>query len=231
MTHWKMTIICTILFVFLSACSTQHTFPMTEKDDPVVEPAPDLPVDPTEPSDDNNGTDPDTPVSSPAKEDQTIRLFETVLTYEMEGMKEEKIGYLRESKNQGYSFYVMEGYQFAEEEPGRDIVMLEANPDIYMRIEVLSDDVNFVVIKENTKATLEAGFDEVFEITEGIPKHELFNDVVYLMAAHNEETKAESYVIKGNKTRPHLRITCVGVHEVESFSPFWTMAHTIERQE
>jgi hypothetical protein len=231
MKHWKMTIILTILIALLTACGTENTSPEQEKDHPVVEPAPDHPADNTEPSKDNqNGSDPDTPVSSPAKEDQTIRLIETVLTYEMEGMKEEKMGYLRESKNQGYSFYVMEGYQFEEEEPGRDIVMLEANPDIYMRIEVLSDDVNFVEFKGNTKATLEAGFDEVFEITKGIPKHELFKDVVYMIAAHNEETKAESYVIKGNKTRPHLRVTCVGVHDVESFSPFWAMAHTIERQ-
>jgi hypothetical protein len=37
----------------------------------------------------------------------------------------------------------MEGYQL-EEEPDRDIVMLEDNSDIYMRIEVLSNDVNFI---------------------------------------------------------------------------------------
>ncbi|WP_044895315.1 hypothetical protein [Bacillus alveayuensis] len=230
MKHRKMTIMLAALIALLTACSTQYTSPEQEKD-PAVEPVPEQPVDNTEPSqDNNNSSDPDTPVSAPAEENQTIRLPETVLTYEMEGMKEEKMGYLGESKNQEYSFYVMEGYQFAEEEPGRDIVMLEANRDIYMRIEVLPDDVNFVELKENTKATLEAGFTEVFEITTGIPKHELFEDVVYMFAAHNNKMKAEAYVIKGNKTRPHLRITCVGVEEVESFSPFWAMANTILRQ-
>jgi hypothetical protein len=238
MKHWKMAMILSILITLITACGTQSTSTEKEKDQSTVEPVSEQPSDNTkqtedgtEPSDDkNNGTDPNTPVSSPANDDQKVRLLETVLTYEMEGMKEEKMGYLQESKNQGYSLYVMEGYQFEEEEPGRDVVMLEANPDIYMRIEAFPDDAKLYDLKGNTKSTLEAGFDEVYEIPKATMKHELFKDALVIIAARSEEAKAESYIIKGNEKRPHLRITCFGVSDVESFSPFWAMANTIEQQ-
>jgi hypothetical protein len=245
MKHWKLTMILSILIALMTACGTQNPSQKQENDQSAVEPSTEQPADNTKQSEDNtkqsenntepsedksNGTDPNTPVSSPAKEDQKIRLLETVLTYEMEGTKQQKTGFLKESNNQGYSLYVMEGYQLEEEEPGRDVITYDANPKIYMLIEVFPDDANLSEVKGNTKSTLESGFDKVYEIPKATMKHELFKDAFIILGASSEDMKAESYIIKGNEKRPNLRITCYGVTEVESFSPFWAMANTIEQK-
>lgn len=82
---------------------------------------------------------------------------------EVEGMKETRTGTLAMTDN-GYYMYVIPPYAFTPEEPGADLVFMEAFPDYSMRIQPLPEDTDLSLVRENAEAELKAISDVVEEL-------------------------------------------------------------------
>ncbi|CAH0202959.1 hypothetical protein SRABI96_01976 [Peribacillus sp. Bi96] len=85
-----------------------------------------------------------------------VRLMEQNLQYTSNGKVKEKTAFLKKSDNQPFSLYVLQQFKLSAEEPGKDIVFLTEDDSIYMRIELLREDVNWDEVEENVQAQLKS---------------------------------------------------------------------------
>ncbi|MFD6209060.1 hypothetical protein [Peribacillus sp. NPDC060253] len=85
-----------------------------------------------------------------------VRLMEQNLQYTSNGKVKEKTAFLKKSDNQPFSLYVLQQFKLSAEEPGKDIVFLTEDDSIYMRIELLKEDVNWDEVEENVQAQLKS---------------------------------------------------------------------------
>jgi hypothetical protein len=88
---------------------------------------------------------PDGPVESPASGEPPAQTKDVEV--EVEGMKETRTGTLTVSDN-GYHLYVIPPYVFTAEEPGADVVYMEAFPDYSMRIQALPADTDPAFLRQ-----------------------------------------------------------------------------------
>ncbi|WHY98964.1 hypothetical protein [Peribacillus simplex] len=90
------------------------------------------------------------------RSDNKVRLMEQNLQYTINGEAEEKTAFLKKSDNQPFSLYVLQQFRLSAEEPGKDIVFLTEDDSIYMRIELLKEDVNWDEVEKNVQAQLKS---------------------------------------------------------------------------
>lgn len=72
---------------------------------------------------------------------------------EVEGMQETRTGTLAVSDN-GYHLYVIPPFVFTAEEPGADVLYMEAYPDYMMRIQAMPGDADLDLLRENAEEEL-----------------------------------------------------------------------------
>ncbi|WP_274362422.1 hypothetical protein [Paenibacillus thermotolerans] len=77
------------------------------------------------------------------------------LTVTVEG-NEEKVASKLTKSDQGYAFYLMDGFEFTPEEPGKDMIFFKNFPDYYIRIEKLPANINVDDIRKTAEAGLNA---------------------------------------------------------------------------
>ncbi|WP_350020076.1 hypothetical protein [Priestia flexa] len=164
--------------------------------------------------------------SDTSSDEQTIRLPEQMLTYENEGMQEEKMGFLKTSENQKYSLYVLEGYTFTEEEPGKDVIYYDANDALWMRIEVLPNNVDWDKIEQEAIKGLEAVSADVQKNSVTSYNEDLSFRSVY--SASNDKDRTTSYLVKESDKRPAMRLTIFTPVETENVNAFLEMTRSIE---
>ncbi|KRF67949.1 hypothetical protein ASG99_00260 [Bacillus sp. Soil768D1] len=85
-----------------------------------------------------------------------VRLMEQNLQYTSNGEAKEETAFLKNSDNQPFSLYVLQQYKLSAEEPGKDIVFLTTDDSIFMRIELLTGDVNWDEVEENVQTQLKS---------------------------------------------------------------------------
>ncbi|MFP3508065.1 hypothetical protein SB775_00095 [Peribacillus sp. SIMBA_075] len=85
-----------------------------------------------------------------------VRLMEQNLQYTSNGKEIEKTAFLKRSDNQPFSLYVLQQFKLSAEEPGKDIIFLTEDDSIYMRIELLTADVNWDEVEENVHTQLKS---------------------------------------------------------------------------
>ncbi|RRN67430.1 hypothetical protein EI200_22855 [Peribacillus simplex] len=85
-----------------------------------------------------------------------VRLMEQNLQYTSNGKAIEKTAFLKRSDNQPFSLYVLQQFKLSAEEPGKDIIFLTEDDSIYMRIELLTADVNWDEVEENVHTQLKS---------------------------------------------------------------------------
>ncbi|TYR80857.1 hypothetical protein FZC66_10895 [Priestia megaterium] len=173
------------------------------------------------PSIKDNGTSKET-----IEQNQKMRLPEQKFTYQNEGVTEEKMGFLQTSKNQNYTLYVLEGYEFTEEEPRKDVIYYKDNDQLWMRIEILPKDTKWPELKSQTKEMLKAGFNTVSEADSSTLSSKLNIDASFI--ASNNKMKGQSLLIKAIENRPAMRLTIFTPKETEGLDAFLEMANTIE---
>jgi hypothetical protein len=124
--------------------STDGGAPAADQDDPANEPIEQQPAD-------------DPAAEDAPQADAGVDLADLPDTKDLEvtveGMTEKVPAKLMKS-DQGYAFYLMDGYEYTPEEPGVDMVFHKNFPDYYMRIEKLTADVNIDDLKANAKEVL-----------------------------------------------------------------------------
>lgn len=164
--------------------------------------------------------------SDTSSDEQTIRLLEQMMAYENEGMQEEKMGFLKTSENQKYSLYVLEGYTFTEEEPRKDVIYYDANDKLWMRIEVLPDNVDWDKVEQEAIKGLEA-------VSTDVQKSSVtsYNETFSFHSVHsasNDKNRTTSYLVKASDKRPAMRLTIFTPVETENVNAFLEMANSIE---
>lgn len=164
--------------------------------------------------------------SDTSSDEQTIRLPEQMMTYENEGMQEEKMGFLKTSENQKYSLYVLEGYTFTEEEPRKDVIYYDANDALWMRIEVLPNNVDWDKIEQEAIKGLEAVSADVQKNSVTSYNEDLSFRSVY--SASNDKDRTTSYLVKESDKRPAMRLTIFTPVETENVNAFLEMTRSIE---
>lgn len=96
----------------------------------------------------------------------TVRIMEKNLQYQVNGETKEETAFLKSSDNQSFSLYVLPEYELDAEEPGKDILTLKGQEGVFMRIELLPDDVDWSATEENTLEQLKAISDTVNTVTD-----------------------------------------------------------------
>lgn len=136
-------------------------------------------------------------------------------------------GELTMSDNQAYQLYVLDGYEFTAEEPNRDVIFLQENDAVFMRVETYyPSDIDFDELVSNTQDTVQASNPdaELAEFTDY--DNSAFSD----SAAYEVET-AEGHVtgIAFESDNIVVRVTIFDHSTVEARDDFIQMSQTIER--
>lgn len=145
-----------------------------------------------------------------------------IINYVVNGVEKSAKASPQHNDNQNYTMNVLPDYTFTAEEPNNDIVYLSEDGHIFMRIQLLDEDVDWDSIIENSKEQLKAVGDEVTQIK--APDREFFNDAI-VMQTSLENEYITTYLIK-NHSVP-LKLMLFTEDEKDHTDPFLKMAETI----
>jgi hypothetical protein len=146
---------------------------------------------------------------------------EKTLQYLLNNESKEDTAFLKKSDNQPFSLYVLPNFELSAEEPGKDVVLLSENDKIYMRIELLSDDVDWAKAEEDAKAFLNAISDSITE-----PELNINNGLSYEVTSGNDVVTA---VLLKDEKAP-VRLTMFTTKDADYRHAFLEMAKTIQKQ-
>ncbi|MFP3357036.1 hypothetical protein R0K17_06685 [Planococcus sp. SIMBA_143] len=136
-------------------------------------------------------------------------------------------GELTMSDNQAYQLYVLDGYEFTAEEPNRDVIFLQENDAVFMRVETYyPSDIDFDELVSNTQDTVQVSNPdaELAEFTD-------YDSSSFSNSAAYEVETAEGHVtgIAFESDNIVVRVTIFDHSTVEARDDFIQMAQTIER--
>ncbi|WP_433957665.1 hypothetical protein [Cytobacillus horneckiae] len=178
--------------------------------------------------DDNEANQPDekNPKDDESSENNKIRLMEQNIKFEKNGETEEETAFLKESDNQDFSMYVLPNFVLTGEEPNKDVLHLEEQSNIFMRIELIPDDADMKMLEENTKIQLQSVNEEV--TSPSLPNDSFFEDAIMMEASADGDT-VTSFLIKNEQANVKLTIfTDKSEHDFKD--AFIQMAKTIENK-
>jgi hypothetical protein len=148
-TKWKLVYAAVATALLLSACGTAKTG--SENPDGNTSGAAGL-----------EDTEKDNVSDDSTNETEGNRPDSIVLNYKEGTADKSADAILTASDEQNYSIYVLPQYKLSSEEPGKDVLYLDEDGSIFMRIETMSfDEDTFTNAVENIQATLEASSDGV----------------------------------------------------------------------
>jgi len=136
---------------------------------------------------------------------------------------------LIESDEQAFSMQVLPNYKLTSEEPGRDILYLESDDTVFMRIETMeAEEGTYDYLAENMLVVLEASSngDKPTEVTntELLPLNNALEDVQAYKVNTNDATVTGILFKKDNLI---VRLTIFDSTESEHFSNFVQMGETV----
>lgn len=155
------------------------------------------------------------------QEQSSEKANEKTLTYKFNEESKQETAVLKTSDNQPFSLYVLPQFELSAEEPGKDVVLLSENDKIYMRIELLSDNVDWTKAEEDAKAFLNAISDSITE-----PELNINNGLSYEVTSGNDVVTA--VLLKDEKTP--VRLTMFTTKDADYRHAFLEMAKTIQKQ-
>ncbi|RSD28216.1 hypothetical protein [Mesobacillus subterraneus] len=158
-------------------------------------------------------------------EEGLIRIMEQNISYSVDGDEKEQTAFLKYNDNQNYSMYVMPEYELTAEEPNKDVLLWSEDDSVFMRIELLPEDVEWSLIEENSKAQLAA----VGEVKEAEQPEDPFFENAWAMETKSGSDIVTSYLIK-NEKQP-LKLTLFTKEDADHREAFIEMAKTIMSEE
>jgi hypothetical protein len=156
--------------------------------------------------------------------DKHVRILEQTLVYIFNNTQNKEKAILKYNDNQNYSMYVLPGYELTAEEPHRDILYYDENDSIFMRIEILQDNVNWNSMKETTDSQLNV-------ISNQIRKTSLVNEFSEESAIHevtNGSDIVSAYFINHKDIK--LKLTMFTQNGSDHRDAFFQMAKTIIKE-
>lgn len=136
-------------------------------------------------------------------------------------------GELTMSDNQAYQLHMLDGYEFTAEEPNRDVIFLQENDAVFMRVETYyPSDIDFDELVATTQQTVQASN----------PDGVMTEFIDYDSSAFNHSAAYEVETPEGHVTgmvfesdNIVVRVTIFDHSTVEARGDFIQMAQTIER--
>lgn len=172
-------IIMLLSLLLLIACGTAE--------EPKDKIAPDNMTADTEKDDTNEKDEVTTEGDTQSGENDSTIPVEKALNYTTKGKEYTSETTIVDEAN--YSIQLLEGYELTQEEPGRDVLFLQENDAIFMRIEVIQkNDSSFDNLVANTEELMTA-INEQYDSYEinNIKEHKDIKDVVAYIGTHEED--------------------------------------------
>lgn len=116
------------------------------------------------------------------------------ITYSFDEQEITETAQLEKSSEQNYSIHVLPGFELVAEEPGKDVLYLNEDSTIFMRIEMLDDSINIDELIDSTKNQL-AVVSNVVTFDETSANVEI--DEAIKLEANSDDQIATSYIYKG----------------------------------
>jgi hypothetical protein len=154
-----------------------------------------------------------------------VRILEQNLSYKVNNDIHQQTAFLKYNDNQYYSMYVLPDYDLIVEEPAKDILYFAENKSIYMRIELLSDDVNWNLLKKSTYAELTSSYKT--NSVETSLADRFFEDSV-MHEVHNGDDIVTTYFINDSDIK--LKLTMNTKIKEDHRDAFFQMAKTIIKE-
>lgn len=146
---------------------------------------------------------------------------EKTLQYVFNKENKEESALLKTSDNQPFSLYVLPKFELSAEEPGKDVVLLSENDRIFMRIELLPTDVDWVKTEKDAKAFLNAISDSITD-----PGLSIDNGSSYEVTSKNDVVTVA--LLKSDKAP--VRITMFTTKDADYRDAFLQMAKTVQKR-
>lgn len=176
-------------------------------------------------NDSNSEENTEEPSNQENNQDEVIRILEDNIEYSVNGELKEETAFLKYGDNQGYSMYVLPGYELTAEEPHKDVLMYTENDQIFMRIELLPQEVDWNSIEETTKAQLNAVSNEIKTVES--PDSDFFKESTALEVTGGDDV-VTSYLVK-NSENP-IKLTVFSKENEDHQDAFLKMAETILKE-
>ena len=180
-------------------------------------------TDTTTNEDTNNNEGTDTTTDEIA--DDSAAPSEKQLTYQFNGETIKETASLTNSDNQGYSMYVLPNFTLTGEEPRKDTLYVNNADQNFMRIELLSDGVDWEQYEQNIAVELEYYNSDITAPTDA----NLQMDNASIFEASNGEELATIYLIKDEK-QP-MKLTMFTKADQDYRNVFVEMAKTIVKNQ
>ncbi|MGE6378341.1 hypothetical protein [Peribacillus muralis] len=169
----------------------------------------------------NNETHPALQENGDPVKTNKVRLMEKNLKYTSNGRAIEKTAFLKRSDNQPFSLYVLQQFKLNAEEPGKDVVVLNEDDSIFMRIELLTGDVDWDEAEKNVKTQLKRLSETITD-----PRLDVGNGTGFEVKDGDEVIT--SILIK-NEKEP-LRLTIFTKKDKDYRDAFLEMAQTLSKE-
>lgn len=156
-----------------------------------------------------------------APEQASEKVNEKTLTYVFNDESKEETAVLKTSDNQPFTLYVLPQFELNAEEPGKDLLSLTGDENIFMRIELLPEDVDWADTEENVKAQLGSISDSITD-----PGLNITNGSSYEVTSDNDVVTA---VLLKDEKAP-VRLTLFTTKDADYRNAFLEMAKTIQKQ-
>jgi ribosomal protein S8E len=158
------------------------------------------------------------------KRNDYIRIQELKLSYHFNEKPKEEIAKLKYNDNHNYSIYLLPNYRLTEETK-LDTVYLNEDESIFMKIEVLPEDVDWTSLMETTSSKLATIFKKA-------PSKSFLNSETLekstILETNNDDTVITAYFI--NKKDIKLKLTMYTRKNADHRDAFFQMAKTIMRE-
>jgi hypothetical protein len=154
-----------------------------------------------------------------------VRILEQNLSYEMNNATHQKTAFLKYNDNQNYSMYVLPDYDLIVEEPAKDLLYFSKNKAIFMRIELLSDDIDWNLLKKSTYAELTSLY-MANPIETSLTDH--FFESTAMYEVRNGNDIVTTYLI--NDPNIKLKLTMNAKTKEDHRDAFFQMAKTIMKE-
>jgi hypothetical protein len=153
-----------------------------------------------------------------------IRIQELAMSYKINQQQKEEIAELKYNDNHHYSIYILPNYRLSEEKK-LDTVYLNEDESIFMKIEILPEDVDWTSLMETTSSKLAALFKKV-------PSKSYLNSETKeestILETNHHDTVVTAYFI--NKKDIKLKLTMNTKKDEDHRDAFFQMAKTIMRE-
>ncbi|OUM84332.1 MAG: hypothetical protein BAA01_04655 [Bacillus thermozeamaize] len=170
-----------------------------------------------------SGQDPDTPVVKNLERPEKAEI-----KLNLEGMEETETGTLTKSSDQKYSFYLLPGFEWTAEEPGKDLISFKNDDRFNMRIEKIGSVTNLEDLRKNMEEEL-AMIGKVEDVKNaGISEPFKKNAILYLRASSEDLTK-NIVVTAIDGTMFRFTMSLPHTEAAEGVEPrFWAMLETLK---